>query len=103
MRISVRRVTKLCETYEFLVLAAVVYADVWFASLVKNLEREVLDIGLNFIVIEFATNESLCIEDTGRGLSVRPGKRKIKNIRIYRVHSDLILCGIADQSLVVGE
>jgi len=41
------------ETYEFLVLTAVIiHANVGFAGLVENLEGEVLDIGLNFGILE---------------------------------------------------
>ena len=50
-------------TYEFLVLTAIAYTDVRLASLVENLEEEVLDIRLNLNTIVFATNKSLCIED----------------------------------------
>jgi hypothetical protein len=43
-------------TYDFLVLTAVLYMDVRLASLVENLEWEVLDIGLNLSVIVFMTD-----------------------------------------------
>jgi hypothetical protein len=42
--------------YEFLVFTAVAYADIRLASLVENLEGEVLDIGLNLSIIKFTTN-----------------------------------------------
>ena len=51
---------------EFLVLTAVVDANVRFARLVDDLEREVLDIGLHFTIVEFATDESLSVEHTAK-------------------------------------
>jgi hypothetical protein len=41
--------------------------DVRFSALVKDPEGEVLDIGLHFSIREFATNETLSVEDTGEG------------------------------------
>ena len=49
-------------TYEFLVLATVLNPDVRLASLIEDLEGEVLDIGLDFCVGELSTNETLGIE-----------------------------------------
>ena len=43
-------------TYEILVLTTVVYANVRFASLVEDLEGEVLHIGLNLGIIEFTSH-----------------------------------------------
>jgi hypothetical protein len=40
--------------------------DVRFSALVKDLEGEVFDIGLHFIVGEFTTNETLSVEDTAK-------------------------------------
>jgi hypothetical protein len=40
--------------------------DVRFSALVNDLEGEVLDIGLHFRIGEFATNETLSVEDTAK-------------------------------------
>jgi hypothetical protein len=45
------------DTYERLVLTAVIHANLRFAGLVENLEWKVLEIGLNFRVLVFPTNE----------------------------------------------
>jgi len=51
-------------TYELLVLTAVRNADVGFSCLIDDLEREVLDIGLDFNIVELAPDETLSIENT---------------------------------------
>ena len=51
------------QTYEFLVLAAILDPNVWFATLVNDCEWEVFDIGLHFSIGEFAANETLGIEN----------------------------------------
>ena len=73
-------------THEFLVLATVLDADVRLSGLVENGEREVLDIGLDLGVVELATDETLRVKDG-----------------VVGVHRDLVLGGISDQTLVVGE
>ena len=73
-------------TYEFLLLTAVCYADVGLAALVEDSEGEVLNVGLNLSIGELATDETLSVEDG-----------------VMRVHRDLVLGGIADQTLGVGE
>jgi NAD-specific glutamate dehydrogenase len=60
--------------------------DDGLASLVKNLEREVLDIGLNLGVSELSSDQTLRIEDC-----------------VCWVERHLILGRISDQSLSVGE
>lgn len=52
--------------YEFLGLATVFNGHVRFSRLVKHLEGEVFDIGLDFGIVEFATDETLGIKDTAR-------------------------------------
>ena len=74
------------DTYELLVLPTVLYTDVGLATLVEDGEGEVLDIGLNLGVAELASNETLRVEDG-----------------VVGVHRDLVLRGIADQPLGVGE
>jgi len=54
------------NTYKVLGLTTVLNLDDWLAALVDNLEGEVLDIGLDFSVVELASNETLGIEDTAR-------------------------------------
>jgi len=46
------------KTYKFFVLTVVVHANIWFASPVDDLEREMLDIRLNLSiqVVTFTTN-----------------------------------------------
>ena len=72
--------------YEFFRLPAVGDLDVRLATLVRNSEEEVLDVGLDFSITELATDEALRVEDG-----------------VVRVHGDLILGGITDQTPVVGE
>jgi hypothetical protein len=55
------------QTHEFLVLAAVLDLDVWLATLIDDPEGELLDIGLYFRIGEFATDETLRIEDAEKG------------------------------------
>lgn len=73
-------------TYEFLILAAVVYPDIGLAGLVKDLEGEMLDIRLHLGVGKLASNETLGVEYS-----------------VVGIHGDLVLCGVADQPLVVRE
>jgi hypothetical protein len=56
------------------------------AALVDELEGEVLHISLDLGVVEFAADETLDIEDG-----------------VGRVHGDLVLCGITDETLGVCE
>jgi hypothetical protein len=58
---------RIFTTHEFLVLATVLHAHIGLPALVKDLEREMLDIGLDLGFIEFAADETLRIEDTGYG------------------------------------
>lgn len=58
------------QTYEFLVLATVLDPHVWLSGFVNDLEGEMLDIGLNFDIREFATNETLGIENTAETISM---------------------------------
>ena len=52
------------NTYEFFLLATIFNADVGFTSLAEDLEWEMLEIRLDFGIIELASNETFCIEDT---------------------------------------
>lgn len=56
------------------------------ALLLNDLEGKVLHVSLHLSVVELASNQSLGIEDC-----------------VGRVHGDLVLCGISDQTLGVGE
>ena len=73
-------------TYELLGLTAVLDLNEGLATLVDDLEGEVLHIGLDLSVLELATDETLRVEDG-----------------VVWVHRDLVLGGIADQPLVVRE
>lgn len=71
---------------EGLLLALELNLDDRLATLVDDLEGEVLHIGLDLRVGELATDQTLGIEDSVRG-----------------VHGNLVLGGITDQTLGVGE
>lgn len=58
----------------------------WLSSLVNDLEWEVLHISLNLSISELATDQSLCVEDC-----------------VGWVHGDLVLGGISNETLGVGE
>ena len=52
------------DTYKFFFLATVFNTDVGLASFAEKLEWEMLDILLYLCIIEFASNEAFCIENT---------------------------------------
>jgi hypothetical protein len=54
-------------THEFLLLVTVLDTDVRLPGLVDNLEREVLEVGLDLLIVKFAADETLCVEDTNMG------------------------------------
>lgn len=60
--------------------------DDWLAALVDDLEREMLHVGLDLSIGKLATDEALCVKDG-----------------VDWVHGDLVLGGISDQTLGVGE
>ena len=63
-----------------------------------------LKVGLDLSIVEFASNETFRIEDAGdQGNEMRISKNRSVDLRIMRVHSDLILCGITDKALAVRE
>jgi hypothetical protein len=71
----------------------------WFAGLAENVEGKVLDIGLNFCIVEFPTDDSCFASKTLEEIIANDLKDiKLNDVRIYRVHgaSDLILCSIAN-------
>ena len=51
-------------THEFLLLASVSDTDIGLPRLVKDIEWEVLKIGLHLCVIEFAADKTFGVEDT---------------------------------------
>jgi hypothetical protein len=57
------RCRKFVDTNEFLLLAAVFHSDIGLSLLGKNLEREVFEVRLHLSIVEFATDETLRIED----------------------------------------
>ena len=70
--------------HEFLLLATVLHTDVGLGALVEDGEGEVLDVGLDLRIRELATDETLSVEDG-----------------VVGVHRDLVLRGIANQTLGV--
>jgi hypothetical protein len=72
--------------HELLLLASVFDLNDGLATFVNDLERPVLHVGLNLGIGELSTNQSLGVEDG-----------------VVRVHGDLVLGGISDQSLRVVE
>ena len=52
------------DTYKFSLLTTMFNTDIGFATLVKHLEWEILEIGLDHCVIEFASNETFYIKNT---------------------------------------
>jgi hypothetical protein len=79
----------------------VLHSDVRFSTLVNDLEGEVFDIGLHLRIGEFATNETLRIENTG-GRSVfrliDSDTTVVGNSRVLRVYRGLVLCGVTDMT-----
>lgn len=71
---------------EFLGLALELDLNAGLAAPVDDLEGEVLHVGLDLGVVELAADEALGIKDSVLG-----------------VHGDLVLCGITNQTLGVGE
>ena len=64
-----------------------------------------LDIRLHFSVVELAANETLRIENAAHSERVSVSAETTGNwgLRIVRVHRNLILGGVADQTLSVRE
>ena len=89
-------------TYKFLLFSTVFNSDIGFAILAEALEREMLQIRLNFGIVELATNKTFGIKDAGIKLLDKKIKRQI-DVRVNRVHGDLVLCGIANQTFIVRE
>ena len=64
------------ETYEIFLLASVLHLDIRLAVLAKDLEREMLQIGLHLSISELATDKTFGIENAGRmSISNVPQKR----------------------------
>jgi len=55
------------QTHKLLILSTVLNADIRFAGLVDDLEREMFNVGLYFRIRELAANEALRVEDTREG------------------------------------
>ena len=73
------------STHKFLRLATVLNLDHRLSSTVKDSEGEMLHVRLNLRVGELATNKSLRIEDS-----------------VPRVHRDLVLRSVTDETLILG-
>ena len=93
---------KKCDAYKFLFFAAVFDTDIRFATFAEALEWEVLKIRLNLGIVELATNKTFCVKDTKiHVLGEKLVMRRI-DVRVVRVHGNLV-CGITDQTYIVGE
>lgn len=73
-------------TYENLLLTPVLDLDGRLAGTVNDLEGPVLHVGLNLSILKLSANQSLGVENS-----------------VVRVHGDLVLGGVTDQSLRVVE
>jgi hypothetical protein len=73
-------------THELLLLSLVLDLDDGLSSLVNDLVRPVLHVRLNVLIRELSSDKSLGVEDG-----------------VVRVHSDLVLGGITDETLSVVE
>ena len=93
---------KKCDAYKFLFFAAVFDTDIGFATFAEALEWEVFKIRLNLGIVEFATNKTFCVKDTRIQILGEKIRGKI-DLRVVRVHGNLVLCGITDQTFIVGE
>ena len=95
----------LCKwnTHEFLGFASVLDSNIGFSSLVGHLEGEVLDIGLHFDIVELATNETLGIEDAENACQQWKRQDQEMDLRVVRVHGDLVLRGITNETLSLRE
>ena len=88
---------------KFNFLTALFNTDIGFATFAEALEWEVLKIRLNLGIVELATNKTFCIKDTKiHVLGEKLVMRRI-DLRVVRVHGNLVLCGIADQTFNVGK
>ena len=52
------------DTYKFFLLTTMFNTDMGLATLVKHLEWEILEIGLDYCVIEVAPNKTFYIKNT---------------------------------------
>ena len=74
------------STHKFLRLATVLNLDRRLASTVNDSDGETLHVRLNLRIGELATNNSFRVE-----------------VSVPRVHYDLVLCGVSEETLVLGE
>ena len=91
------------KSYKFFPLATVFNLDVGLTALAEDLERVMLDIRLYLGIIKLASDETFRIEHTAENWvrHVRPMQTNV--VRVMRIHGDLVLCGITNKTLVVGE
>ena len=62
-----------------------------------------LDIGLHFDIVELATNETLGIEDAENACQQWKRQDQEMDLRVVRVHGDLVLRGITNETLSLRE
>ena len=73
------------STHKFPRLTTVLNLDRRLASTVNDSDGEMLHVRLNLGVGKLATNKSFCVEDS-----------------VPRVHYDLVLCGVTNETLFLG-
>jgi len=95
------------STHEFFLLATVLDTNIGLAAFIEDFKGEVFDIGLDFGILVFTTDETLGIEDTNinkNGLNnVMIRSSDMIYERVVWVHRNLILSGIADQAFTFRE
>ena len=84
------------DKYKFFLFITVFNTNIGLAILAKDLEWEMLDIGLDLSIIKFASDETFYIKYTEYYSPLQ--KKKLDDLRIMRIHGNLVLGGIADQA-----
>jgi hypothetical protein len=63
----------------------------------------VLDIRLNLGIVELVTNKTFRIENAEEQVLGENLLDRWRNVCVVGVHSDLVLCGVADQTFIMRE
>ena len=75
--------TFIYNTYKLLGLTLVINFNVWLCGLVDNFEGEVFEICLYFGIVEFPSNQTLCVEDTTRTRQYKDRSNKRQGLTCY--------------------